>query len=78
MFLATGLSVGLIAPLVCTICLLYTVMGGMKAIVWTDTLQFSITVIVSVVIFVLGLRASGGFLEVWNKAIEGHRLDIFE
>ncbi|KAJ3663252.1 hypothetical protein Zmor_007555 [Zophobas morio] len=75
---ATGVNVHFITPLVCSVCIFYTTIGGLKAVVWTDTLQFTVTVGAIATVFMLGVKSAGGFTFVWNKAIEGHRLDIFD
>jgi sodium-coupled monocarboxylate transporter 8/12 len=75
---ATGINVHFITPVVCGICIFYTTIGGLKAVVWTDTLQFTVTVGAIATVSVLGVKSAGGFMEVWNKALEGERLDIFE
>ncbi|MGQ8364505.1 sodium:solute symporter [Glaciecola sp. 1036] len=43
---------------------LYTVLGGMKAIMWTSVLQTPVLIIGSVVILVVGLDKVGGWAEV--------------
>lgn len=43
---------------------IYTVLGGMKAIMWTSVLQTPILIIGSVVILVVGLDKVGGWAEV--------------
>lgn len=43
---------------------LYTVLGGMKAIMWTSVLQTPVLIIGSVVILVVGLDKVGGWSEV--------------
>lgn len=78
MFLATGFDVRYITPIICGICVFYTTIGGLKAVVWTDTLQFTITLGAVITTFILGCMATGGFGNVWRKSVEGHRLDIFE
>jgi sodium-coupled monocarboxylate transporter 8/12 len=75
---ATGINVHFITPVVCGICIFYTTIGGLKAVVWTDTLQFTVTVGAIATVSVLGVKSAGGFMKVWNKALEGERLDIFE
>jgi sodium-coupled monocarboxylate transporter 8/12 len=75
---ATGINVHFITPVVCGICIFYTTIGGLKAVVWTDTLQFTVTVGAIATVSVLGVKSAGGFMEVWNKALEGERLDIFD
>lgn len=64
--------------MICGVCIFYTTIGGLKAVVWTDTLQFTITVGAILTVLILGTGETGGFLYVWNKAVEGHRLDLFE
>lgn len=77
-FVATGLDVHYIVPIVCGVCIFYTTIGGLKAVVWTDTLQFTITLGAVITTFILGCKATNGLGNVWRKSIEGHRLDIFE
>ncbi|MDY6927797.1 MAG: sodium:solute symporter [Pseudomonadota bacterium] len=43
---------------------IYTVLGGMKAIMWTSVLQTPVLIIGSVVILVVGLEQVGGWSEV--------------
>ncbi|MCP4238354.1 MAG: Na+/glucose cotransporter, partial [Aestuariibacter sp.] len=43
---------------------IYTVLGGMKAIMWTSVLQTPVLIIGSVVILVVGLDQVGGWSEV--------------
>lgn len=66
----------LLTPIICGICIFYTTIGGLKAVVWTDTFQFVITIGSMVAVLVLGINATGGLKNVWNTAVEGHRLDI--
>lgn len=75
---ATGLNVHLITPVVCGICIFYTTIGGLKAVVWTDTFQFVITIGSMIAVLVLGINSVGGFSNLWNIAQAGHRLDVFE
>ncbi|OXU29062.1 hypothetical protein TSAR_015177 [Trichomalopsis sarcophagae] len=74
----TGFSVHLISPALSIICITYTSMGGVKAVVWTDTIQFIFTMGGLVTVLVIGVRSVGGFLNVWKISNEGGRLDIFD
>lgn len=78
MLTATGLNVHVITPVVCGICIFYTTIGGLKAVVWTDTFQFVITIGSMVAVLTLGINAVGGFSNLWNTAEAGQRLDVFE
>jgi SSS family transporter len=53
---------------------LYTVFGGMKAIMWTSVLQTPVLLIGSIVILILGLIKIGGWHEV--EAIVGPNLKL--
>lgn len=77
LILATGINLHLITPIICAVCIFYTTIGGLKAVVWTDTLQFSVTLGAVATVLFLGVKATGGFENVWKKAIEGGRLDVF-
>ncbi|EEZ99752.2 Putative sodium-dependent multivitamin transporter-like Protein [Tribolium castaneum] len=75
---ATGINVHIITSVMCGICVCYTAIGGLKAVIWTDFLQFIVIVATMLFIIFIGLQTQGGFLSVWNTAIVGQRLDIFD
>nr|CAI5820560.1 unnamed protein product [Callosobruchus analis] len=75
---ASGINVHVITPIVCGVCIFYTTIGGLKALVWSDALQFSVTMGAMVTVFVLGLKSIGGIGYVWRKGVEQGRLDVFE
>ncbi|KAK4876940.1 hypothetical protein RN001_009446 [Aquatica leii] len=74
----TGLSVHVVAPIVCTICIFYTTIGGLKAVLWTDTLQAVCIFVCLLVVFGLGVSMTGGFVNIINKSYDGHRLDVLD
>ncbi|XP_049786323.1 sodium-coupled monocarboxylate transporter 1-like [Schistocerca cancellata] len=73
----SGISVHWITPLVCTVCVFYTMLGGLKAVVWTDFLQSGVTLAAFIAVLILGLVSAGGFAEVWRAADEGGRVSFF-
>jgi sodium-coupled monocarboxylate transporter 8/12 len=75
---ATGINIHYITPVVCGVCIFYTTLGGLKAVVWTDTLQFTVTTGAVIIVTVIGIKSGGGVGEIWAKALEGHRLELFE
>ncbi|XP_044267363.1 sodium-coupled monocarboxylate transporter 2-like [Tribolium madens] len=75
---ATGINLHLVTPVICAVCIFYTTIGGLKAVVWTDTLQFTVTLGAVTTVLVLGIKATGGFSNVWQKAVDGKRLDFFD
>lgn len=75
-FLVTNLNVHLITPVVCVVCIFYTTLGGLKAVIWTDAIQFGVMLGSMIVVIVVGLWNEGGFQNVLKNASEGGRLDI--
>lgn len=57
-------------------CIFYTTIGGLKAVVWTDALQFSAMLGAMIAVLYLGVFTVGGFSTVFTRAAEGERLDI--
>lgn len=53
---------------------IYTVLGGMKAIMWTSVLQTPVLIIGSLVILVVGLEKVGGFAEL--ERINGENMHL--
>ncbi|KAL7297899.1 hypothetical protein TKK_0008920 [Trichogramma kaykai] len=74
----TGYSIHTITPVFSIVCITYTTMGGVKAVVWTDTIQFVFTIGGLITVLTIGVNAVGGFSEVWRINKEGKRLDIFD
>ncbi|KAK9722159.1 Sodium:solute symporter family [Popillia japonica] len=72
----TNLNVHLITPVVCVVCIFYTTLGGLKAVIWTDAIQFGVMLGSMIVVIVVGLWNEGGFQNVLKNASEGGRLDI--
>ena len=48
---------------------IYTVIGGMKAVIYTETLQAIILILGSIIITYLGLQEVGGWAELRNTVI---------
>ncbi|XP_059804250.1 sodium-coupled monocarboxylate transporter 1-like [Hypanus sabinus] len=60
------------------VCTLYTTLGGIKAVVWTDVFQICIMLAGLLALMIQGLIHSGGFGKVWKIAEEGGRLNLFD
>ncbi|XP_053673858.1 sodium-coupled monocarboxylate transporter 1-like [Anopheles nili] len=73
----TGINLHVITPIICVICIFYTTVGGLRAVVWTDTLQFVLMIGACLAVIVLGISSVGGFVEVWEAAERGKRLVFF-
>ncbi|XP_031349221.1 sodium-coupled monocarboxylate transporter 2-like isoform X1 [Photinus pyralis] len=74
----SGVNVMLVASVTSIICVFYTTVGGLKAVVWTDTFQFVVMVITFSIVFVMGLSSVGGFASVVDRSIAGRRFEVLD
>ncbi|XP_068989526.1 sodium-coupled monocarboxylate transporter 1 isoform X1 [Neodiprion pinetum] len=72
----SGINVHLIGSVVCAVCVFYTVLGGLRAVVWTDTIQVAVMVAAVIVVTLLGTYQVGGPSEVWKRAVEAKRIEF--
>ncbi|XP_068607830.1 sodium-dependent multivitamin transporter-like [Brachionichthys hirsutus] len=56
------------------VCTLYTTLGGLKAVIWTDVFQTLVMFAGQLAVIVVGVQQSGGTSEVWRKVWEGKRI----
>ncbi|KAF2886735.1 hypothetical protein ILUMI_19438 [Ignelater luminosus] len=73
----TGFNVYGIAIITCAVCIFYTSVGGLKAVVSADTLQLIVMLLTLTCIFVIGIVSSGGFGVILDKAELGERMNFF-
>nr|CAB3266301.1 sodium/iodide cotransporter-like [Phallusia mammillata] len=69
----TPLSLRTTIGLTSVICIVYTTLGGMKAVVWTDTLQTFVMLAGMVAAFIKSTSDVGGFTNVWDALERGNR-----
>ncbi|XP_060645921.1 sodium-coupled monocarboxylate transporter 1-like [Drosophila nasuta] len=72
----TGVNIHLINVVVSSVCVFYTMLGGIKAVVWTDVVQAGVMLISVVMVGVLGTMRTGGLSTVLEYATEGGRMDF--
>uniref|UniRef100_T1IEF0 Sodium/solute symporter n=1 Tax=Rhodnius prolixus TaxID=13249 RepID=T1IEF0_RHOPR len=73
----SGVPVHVISPIICLVCIFYTTLGGLKAVVWTDTLQGALMLMATAAIALIGLHKVGGLNNVIQAAKEGNRIEFF-
>ncbi|XP_062324404.1 solute carrier family 5 member 6a [Osmerus eperlanus] len=56
------------------VCTLYTTLGGLKAVMWTDVFQTVVMFAGQLAVIVVGAGQAGGMAEVWRKAVNGSRI----
>ena len=74
----TGVSLWACMVAVAGVCTLYTTLGGMKTVLWTDTLQFVIMLVGLLAALIEGSRLLGGFENAWNIANERGRIEFLD
>jgi solute carrier family 5 (sodium-coupled monocarboxylate transporter), member 8/12 len=52
--------------------------GGLRAVVWTDTLQIILMFLSVLIVVTLGTVYAGGITTVWDTCSKGERLEIFK
>ncbi|XP_040169792.1 sodium-coupled monocarboxylate transporter 1-like [Anopheles arabiensis] len=73
----TGLNLYMIGAIVSLVCIFYTLLGGIKAVVFTDAWQVVVMFISVVVVVIIGTIAVGGLDVIWERSMEGGRIDFF-
>lgn len=72
-----GISLPLAILLVGVVSIMYTVTGGIAAVVWTDVLQFAMVFVgLGAGIWAASQGVSGGLEELWNTAAEAGKLTV--
>ena len=75
----TGWSTEIAIVTVAAITVVYTFIGGMKAVIWTDVIQFSVYIIGAVVaLTILVGRLPGGWAELLQTAGESNKFRLFD
>ncbi|XP_060874215.1 sodium-coupled monocarboxylate transporter 1-like [Metopolophium dirhodum] len=74
----TGLDVHLITLVICVVCIFYTTIGGLKAVVWTDAIQSIFTAVSIMIVIILGAIQVGGFGNMIRANQEGGRIEFFK
>lgn len=74
--LVTGVNIHLINTIVSSICVFYTMLGGIKAVVWTDVVQAGVMLLSVVMVGVLGTMRTGGLSAVLENASAGGRFNF--
>ncbi|BES87286.1 sodium-coupled monocarboxylate transporter [Nesidiocoris tenuis] len=67
-------------PIACVLALcslVYTVMGGLKAVTYADSFQAMIVFVCAIILFVVGCWKAGGPLNVYHKSVQGARWEFF-
>ncbi|TWW68349.1 solute carrier family 5 member 6a [Takifugu flavidus] len=61
-----------------SVCTLYTALGGLKAVIWTDVFQTVVMFAGQLAVIVVGASQAGGMAEVWRIAVNGSRISALD
>ena len=73
----TGLDVNLSILVTFSLCIFYTSLGGIKAVIWTNVFQALCMLLSSLVVVVVGERMVGGPATVFDASYRHGRIEIF-
>ncbi|XP_050399603.1 sodium-coupled monocarboxylate transporter 1 [Patella vulgata] len=73
----SGLSLWVSVLAVGAACTIYTSIGGLRAVIWTDFFQVLVVISGLLALVIKGTMDVGGLGTVWEKAREGGRLNMF-
>jgi solute carrier family 5 (sodium-coupled monocarboxylate transporter), member 8/12 len=71
----TAVNIHVITPIVMLICIFYTCVGGLKAVVWTDVIQITIMYGTLLTIAVKGTLEVGGIRNVIERNVLSERIE---
>ncbi|CAF3488944.1 unnamed protein product [Rotaria sordida] len=72
----TGLHIWLTVGSCGIICTLYTSIGGMKAVIWTDVIQTIMMFLGVILSVIIGFYDAGGIKSVFKSAMDGNRIQF--
>ncbi|KAK2170805.1 hypothetical protein NP493_1139g00018 [Ridgeia piscesae] len=76
--IVTGLNVWISVFSVGLVCIFYTALGGMKAVMWTDVFQVGIMFIGLFAIIIKGSVDHGGFGNIWKIMYDNDRIHFWD
>ncbi|XP_076438364.1 sodium-coupled monocarboxylate transporter 1-like isoform X2 [Babylonia areolata] len=74
----TGLAEWVVVVMMAAVCTLYTGVGGLKAVVWTDVFQTIVMLAGILTVLVMASIDLGGWSAVWQICSEGGRIQFFD
>lgn len=73
----TGFPQWMSIAIICLVAVVYTSLGGMKAVIWTDVFQATVMLAGVLAILIKGTVDVGGPAQVWHLAERGGRLNFW-
>ena len=73
----TGLNMDLSIGLTFVVCIFYTALGGLKAVIWTNVFQALCMITSCLIVVIIGENAVGGSEKVFKLSYESKRIELF-
>ncbi|KAK5642182.1 hypothetical protein RI129_008349 [Pyrocoelia pectoralis] len=73
----SGVNLNIISTVMFLICVSYAAIVRMNTTQWLNAFQLSITIVTLGIVLFMGVDSVGGVSTVWEKSIEGNRLEFF-
>ncbi|EPQ13092.1 Sodium-dependent multivitamin transporter [Myotis brandtii] len=70
----TGFDIWLSVLTLGIVCTVYTALGGLKAVIWTDVFQTLVMFLGQLAVIIVGSAKVGGLERVWDVASQHHRI----
>ncbi|XP_059084955.1 sodium-coupled monocarboxylate transporter 1-like [Tigriopus californicus] len=74
----TGFQVDLACAIIFLVCIFYTVIGGIKAVMWTDTFQAAMMFGSFLAVIIKGNYDAGGTFKVFDSNYQTSRIELFD
>ncbi|XP_063913583.1 sodium-coupled monocarboxylate transporter 2-like [Zophobas morio] len=74
----SGVNHHVVGIISCAVCVFYTLLGGLRAVIYTDTWQTALMFVADIVIVVHGVVAVGGFKPIIDIGLEGERIQAID
>lgn len=73
----TGWSFSILVPLVVVIAIVYTLLGGIKAVIWTDAIQMVVVFFAVIMVVITALNGIGlSFFDTMRIGADNNKLDL--
>ncbi|PIO40024.1 hypothetical protein AB205_0203560, partial [Aquarana catesbeiana] len=73
-YAVTGFSLWGVVLTMGLVCTVYTTLGGLKAVIWTDVIQTMVMFAGQLAVIIVGTAKVGGIKEVWQIAIDNNKI----
>lgn len=74
----TGIPKAIAVLVIGVVCAFYSIIGGLRAVLWTDAFQSILMFAAVFTVIISGLYNAGGFGPIFQAASDGGRLELWK